>query len=73
MTRFHLWRRDDAPPPRPDPEVLEALRVQKVKRAGADARRKQAEPIVAAGNEIWRRNHLVESLVAAAHRIAEGP
>lgn len=74
MTGFRLWRRhlSDSPPVTPDPEALEALRVQRLKRDGADARRRQAEPIVAAGAEIWKRNHLVESLVAAAHRIAEG-
>jgi hypothetical protein len=42
-----------------------------VKRDGAEARRRQAQPIVAAGRKIWERNHLAESLVAAAHRIVE--
>jgi hypothetical protein len=75
MTRFHLWKRhlSDDPPVTPDPEAVEALRVQRVKRMGAEARRQQAAPIVAASTEIWERNHLAESLVAAAHRIVEGP
>jgi hypothetical protein len=74
MTGFRFWRHEqtESSTPTPDPEALEALRVQRVKREGADARRRQAEPIVDAGRQIWERNHLVESLVAAAHRIAEG-
>ena len=70
---WHLWKRETEEPVTPDPEALEALRVQRLKAQGADARRRQAEPIVAAGREIWERNHLVDSLVAAAHRIVEGP
>lgn len=75
MTRFHWpWQRDeDAEPISPDPEAVEALRLQRIKREGADARRRQAEPIVAAGRQLWERNHLADALVAAAHRIVEGP
>lgn len=72
MTRFRFWRHEQHESPTPDPEATEALRVQRVKREGAKARRRQAEPIVAAGRDIWERNHLAEALVAAAHRIAEG-
>ncbi len=66
------WHHEPSEPATPDPEAAEALRVQRIKREGARQRRKQAEPIVAAGRAIWERNHLAESLVAAAHRIAEG-
>lgn len=74
MTRFHWpWQRDeDAESISPDPEALEALRLQRIKREGAYARRRQAEPIVAAGRRLWERNHLAEALVAAAQKIAEG-
>jgi hypothetical protein len=72
MAWFDFLRRSsELPPPTPDPEATEALRVQRVKREGAKARRRQAEPIVAAGRDLWERNHLAESLVAAAHRIVE--
>lgn len=75
MTRFHWpWQRDEGSEPiSPDPEAVEALRLQRIKREGADARRRQAEPIVAAGRQLWERNHLADALVAAAHRIVEGP
>lgn len=73
MAWFHFFQRSSEQQPlTPDPEAAEALRVQRVKREGARARRRQAEPIVAAGRDIWERNHLAEALVAAAHRIAEG-
>ena len=68
---WHLWKRGTEEPVTPDPEALEALRVQKIKTQGANARRRQAEPIVAAGRDIWERNHLVDALTAAAHRIVE--
>jgi len=72
MTRFHWpWQRDEeSPPPTPDPEALEALRVQRLKKAGAYGRRKMAEPIVKAGNQVWERNGLAEAIVEAAHQIA---
>jgi hypothetical protein len=73
MTRFHWpWSRGEDGPITPDPEALEALRVQRIKAEGAKNRRRQSLPIVAAGKEIWERNHLVDSLVAAAHKIVEG-
>jgi hypothetical protein len=72
MNRFRFfWQHESTDAPKPDPEAVEALRVQRVKRDGAEARRRQAQPIVAAGRKIWERNHLAESLVAAAHRIVE--
>jgi len=76
MTRIH-WprslRKHDPPPtdPGPDPEAVEALRVQRMKLAAARGRRAQAEPVIRATDDIWERNGLVESLVAAAHRIVE--
>lgn len=75
MTRFHWpWQREAAAdnPLSPDPEALEALRVQRIKKAGAYGRRKQAEPIVQASDEVWEHNHLAEAIVAAAHRLVEG-
>lgn len=76
MTRIHWPRslRKQAPPPTdpgPDPEAMEALRVQRIKTAGAKGRRAQAEPIIRATDDIWERNGLAEALVAVAHRIVE--